>query len=89
MNKSDLIEEAVKRSGLTRRDASRGVEAALDTIKRELGSAHIVHIRGLGRLHFETEAARLSASDVRRLLETNSRWLGRQIETNSNCGRQP
>jgi len=53
MNKSDLIEEAVKRSGLTRRDASRGVEAALETIKRELGSSHIVHIRGLGRLHLK------------------------------------
>jgi len=53
MNKSDLIEEAVKRSGLTRRDASRGVDAALETIKRELGSAHIVHIHGLGRLHLK------------------------------------
>jgi nucleoid DNA-binding protein len=53
MNKSDLIDEAVKRSGLTRRDASRGVEAALETIKHELGSAHIVNIRGLGRLHLK------------------------------------
>jgi nucleoid DNA-binding protein len=50
MNKTDLITEAVKRSGLTRREAARGVEAALEVIKRELGAASVIHIRGLGRL---------------------------------------
>src|SRR5689334_10330790 len=50
MNKSDLVAEAVRRSGLTRRAASRGVEAALEIIKRELGSRNSVSIRGLGRL---------------------------------------
>ncbi len=50
MNKSDLINEAVRRSGLTRREAARGVEAALDMIKRELAAARVIHIRGLGRL---------------------------------------
>lgn len=50
MNKSDLINEAAKRSGLTRREAARGVTAALDVIKRELGADSIIHIRGLGRL---------------------------------------
>src|SRR5437660_5596371 len=53
MSKSDMIEGAVKRSGLAGRDAWRGVDAALETIKRELGNAHIVHIRGLGRLHLK------------------------------------
>src|SRR5262245_25783598 len=51
MNKSDLINEAVKRSGLTRREAARGVEAALKRIKRELTASNVIHIRGLGRLH--------------------------------------
>jgi nucleoid DNA-binding protein len=51
MNKTDLIERAAKRGGLTRRDAARGVEAALDIIKRELAAASVVQIRGLGRLH--------------------------------------
>ena len=50
MNKSDLIEEAAKRSGVTRRKAARGVEAALDMIKRELAATSVIHIRGLGRL---------------------------------------
>ena len=50
MNKSDLINEAVKRSGLTRREAARGVETALKLIKRELAASNVIHIRGLGRL---------------------------------------
>jgi nucleoid DNA-binding protein len=51
MNKSDLIVEATKRSGLTRREAARGVKAALDIIKSELAANRVIHIRGLGRLH--------------------------------------
>src|SRR6185295_2901217 len=50
MNKSDLINEAVKRSGLTRREAARGVETTLTLIKRELAASNDIHIRGLGRL---------------------------------------
>src|SRR4030095_14545663 len=50
MNKSDLINEAVKRSGLTRREAARGGETALQVIKRELAASNVIHIRGLGRL---------------------------------------
>lgn len=53
MNKSDLINEAAKRSGLTHSSAARGVEAALGVIKRELGNANIIHIRGLGRLQLK------------------------------------
>lgn len=50
MNKTDLIREAVRRSGLTRRAAARGIDAALDMIKRELIGAGVIHISGLGRL---------------------------------------
>lgn len=53
MNKSDLIQEAARRSGLTRREAARGVEATLEIIKRELGTRNSVYIRGLGRLHLK------------------------------------
>ena len=53
MNKSDLIEEAARRTGLKRRDAARGVDSAIEIIKRELGNASIVHIRGLGRLQLK------------------------------------
>jgi nucleoid DNA-binding protein len=53
MNKSDLIREASRRSGLTRPRAARGVEAALDIIKRELGAEKAIHIPGLGHLRLK------------------------------------
>ncbi|HVF89267.1 MAG TPA: HU family DNA-binding protein [Blastocatellia bacterium] len=51
MKKSDLIDEAMRRTGLNRRDATRGVEAALEAIKRVLGNNETVSIRGLGRMY--------------------------------------
>ncbi|HKS42167.1 MAG TPA: HU family DNA-binding protein [Blastocatellia bacterium] len=53
MNKSDLIREAARRSGLTRRESARGVCAALEIIKRELGTRSSVNIRGLGHLQLK------------------------------------
>jgi len=53
MNKTDLIKEAARRAGVTRRVAARGVEATLEVIKRELGDDHSIHIRGLGRLQLK------------------------------------
>ncbi len=50
MNKADLIRETAKRTGLTKREALRGVEATLDTIKRAVGNDNTIFIRGLGRL---------------------------------------
>jgi len=50
MNKSDLIEEAMRRGGFTRNKASRGVDATLEIMKRELSSDGLIQIRGLGRL---------------------------------------
>jgi nucleoid DNA-binding protein len=53
MNKADLINEVVRRTGLKRRMASRGIEATLDYLKRELNSEAAVQIRGLGRLQLK------------------------------------
>lgn len=53
MNKTDLISEVVRRTGLKRRTASRGVDAALEIIKRRLNSEAAVQIRGLGRLQLK------------------------------------
>ena len=53
MNKTDLINEVARRTGLKRRAASRGIEAALGIIKRELNSEATVQIRGLGRLQLK------------------------------------
>ncbi len=50
MNKRDLINEAARRTGLSRRAASRGVHSTLETIKNELSADNVINIRGLGRL---------------------------------------
>jgi nucleoid DNA-binding protein len=53
MNKSDLIKQAARRSGLTLGQAARGVGATLDIFKRELGADNSINIRGLGRLQLK------------------------------------
>jgi len=50
MNKADLIAEAMRRGHLTRSQASRGIDATIEIIKRELLNDRRVKIRGLGRL---------------------------------------
>ncbi len=50
MNKSDLINEVARRSGLTRQEATRGVEATLRIIRQALNDHDSFLIRGFGRL---------------------------------------
>jgi nucleoid DNA-binding protein len=58
MIKSDLINEVIKRTGLSRREAAHGVEATLRAIKRGLSQGGSLHIRGLGRLQARPKRAR-------------------------------
>ena len=61
MNKSDLVKEAARRSGLRSQAGARGVEAALDAIKHQLGSDNAdSHSRTWPFAH-ETETARILA----------------------------
>ncbi len=57
MNKTQLIREAARRSGLPQRRAARAVETMLDVIKRELGDENQITIRGLGRLQLKPKRA--------------------------------
>jgi nucleoid DNA-binding protein len=50
MNKTDLINEAARRAGVTKRQATRGVEATLEIIKRHLANDNTISIPGVGRL---------------------------------------
>jgi nucleoid DNA-binding protein len=59
MIKADLISAAVRRTGLSWREASRGVEATLEAIKRRLGQDEVIHIRGLGRLEIRSKKSGL------------------------------
>ncbi|MEW6126821.1 MAG: HU family DNA-binding protein [Acidobacteriota bacterium] len=53
MRKSDLIKEVMSRAKLRERDATRGVEAILEVIAREVSSGKIIRIRGLGSLQLK------------------------------------
>jgi nucleoid DNA-binding protein len=57
MNKTQLIREAARRSGLPQQRAARAVEAMLGVIKRELGDDNQIAIRGLGRLYLKPKRA--------------------------------
>lgn len=59
MIKSDLISEAAKRTGLSWREASRGVDATLEAIKQGLGRDRVLYIRGLGRLQIRSKRSGL------------------------------
>jgi nucleoid DNA-binding protein len=59
MNKTDLIDEVIKRTGIERARSSRGVRAALEIMKRELGNESEVYIRGLGRLQLRPKRSGL------------------------------
>ena len=48
MNKQELIGAVVEATGLARGDASRAVEAMLDTIGTELKNGHEVRLVGFG-----------------------------------------
>ncbi|MFL6276404.1 MAG: HU family DNA-binding protein [Blastocatellia bacterium] len=57
MNKTQLIRESARRSGLSQQKTARGVEAVLAVIKRELGDESQIAIRGLGRLQAKPKRA--------------------------------
>jgi nucleoid DNA-binding protein len=57
MNKTQLIQEAARRSGLSRQKAALAVDAVLRLIKRDLGEDNQITIRGLGRLQLKPKRA--------------------------------
>ena len=57
MNKTQLIRESARRSGLSQARAARAVDAMLAVIKRELGDESEIFIRGLGRLQLKPKRA--------------------------------
>jgi DNA-binding protein HU-beta len=57
MNKSDLIASVVDRSGLTRQDATKAVEAAIETIVDTLKAGEDVRLVGFGTFQVVKRAA--------------------------------
>ena len=51
MTKSEFVDQVADRSGLSRKDATTAVEAALQTIEDALSRGSEVSITGFGKFH--------------------------------------
>lgn len=58
MNKTELIEKIAEKSGLTKVDSKKALEAALDSIKEALAADDKVALIGFGTFSVVTRAAR-------------------------------
>lgn len=61
MTKAQLTELVADRSRLSRRDAERALDAALDLIAETLAAGGEVSLSGFGRFHVGTRGARAGA----------------------------
>ena len=59
MNKSELIAVAAEKSGMTKKDAERLLNAALDTVTATLAAGEKVQLSGFGIFESKTREARV------------------------------
>jgi len=59
MNKTELIAVAAEKSGMTKKDAERVLNAALDTISATLAEGSRVQLSGFGIFEVKERAARV------------------------------
>ena len=59
MNKTELIAAVAERSGITKKDAERVINATVDTITASLGSGDKVQISGFGIFETKEREARV------------------------------
>ena len=58
MNKSDLIAEIAKKSGLTKKDAEKSLSAFIETVKATVAKKKKVQLIGFGTFEARTRKAR-------------------------------
>ena len=58
MNKADLVGKVAERTGLTKRDSEKAVNAVVDTISQALARGDKVSLVGFGTFEVRTRAAR-------------------------------
>lgn len=58
LTKSDLVERVAEKSGLTKKDAGRAVDAFIETVTEALGEGQRVQIVGFGTFEVRERAAR-------------------------------
>ena len=58
MNKTELIEEIAKQTGLTKKDAEAGLKAFTETVKKQLKKGQKVQLVGFGTFEVSKRKAR-------------------------------
>ena len=58
MNKTELIAAVAEKAGLTKKDAERALNAAIDAITASLAEGQKVQVAGLGSFEVKTREAR-------------------------------
>jgi DNA-binding protein HU-beta len=58
MNKSDLIQAVVEKTGLTKKDSNKAVDAILDSISDSLAKGDKVQLVGFGTFEVRSRQAR-------------------------------
>lgn len=59
MTKSDLVDQVAERTGMTKKDSTRAVEALFDTIREELQNGGKVQLVGFGSFEVKQREARI------------------------------
>jgi len=59
MTKSDLVDQVAERTGMTKKDSTRAVEAVFDTIREELQNGGKVQLVGFGSFEVKQREARI------------------------------
>ncbi|MCR4425505.1 MAG: HU family DNA-binding protein, partial [Firmicutes bacterium] len=59
MTKSDLVDAVASKTGITKKDTARMVDAVFETIKEELGRGSKVQIIGFGSFEVKAREARV------------------------------
>jgi len=59
MNKTELIAEIAKKSGLSKKDAEKALNAALDTVTETLAAGEKVQLVGFGGFEVKHREARI------------------------------
>jgi DNA-binding protein HU-beta len=62
VTKSELVEQVADRTGLTKQDAGRAVEAVLGVIQEALRRGSEVSVSGFGKFHVSDRGARVGVN---------------------------
>lgn len=62
MTKSEFVDQVADKSGLSKRDAAKAVDAFLDSVQETLQSGDSVTFTGFGKFHTTRRAARMGVN---------------------------